>query len=153
MKLIQQSADLWKQPEGEIGIYKQIERAARLCYMSADKITDDSYKKFITMLKCNGHNSPFEAGTVYLAVPFNIPDDLRVNSYANNLYSIVRVPDTCKVAYITTNYRVLLENDWLDDMKFLCEPTEYHEKRISVHMVTSIGVSREANRHKHICAA
>jgi thymidylate synthase (FAD) len=148
MKLINQSADIWKQPEGEIGIYKQIERAARLCYMSADKITDDSYKKFITMLKGNGHNSPFEAGTVYLTVPFNVPDDLRVNGYSNNPHSFVRVSDTCKVAYITANYRVLLENDWLDDMQYLCEPTEYHEKRISVHMVTSIGISREANRHR-----
>ena len=148
MKLIQQSADIWEQPEGEIGIYKQVERAARLCYMSTDKITEDSYKRFINMLSTKGHNSPLEHGTIYLTVPFNVPDDLRVNSYVNNPHSIVRVPDTCKVAYITTNYRVLLENDWLDDMKFLCEPTEYHEKRISVHMVTSIGVSRELNRHR-----
>ena len=30
--------------------------------------------------------------------------------------------------YVTTNYRVLLENGWLDDLKYICEPTEFHEK-------------------------
>ena len=33
------------------------------------------------------------------------------------------------VPYITTNYRVLEENDWLDDLQYLCEPTEFHAKK------------------------
>ena len=55
--------------------------------------------------------------------------------------------------YVTTNYRVLVENNWLDDLKYLCEPTQYHEKRYTFKVTTSIGVSREGNRHKLICAA
>ncbi len=148
MKLIQQSVELLEQPKGEIGIYKQVERAARLCYKSEDKITEDSYKRFMTMLSEKGHNSPTEHGTIYLTVPYNIPDDLRVKGYSDNPYSFVRISTDCKTAYITTNYRVLLENGWLEDLQYLCEPTEYHEKRISVHITTSIGIARELNRHR-----
>lgn len=49
---------------------------------------------------------------------------------------------------ITTNLRVLVENNWLDDLKYLCEPTEYHERRITVHFVLPIGISREFCRHR-----
>lgn len=149
MKLIQQSAEIWQQPEGEIGIYRQVEKAARLCYKSEDKITDDSYKKFIEMISSKHHYSPFEHGTVYLKAPFIIPNDLRVKWYSNNPYSWVSIPDdNTYTAYITTNYRVIKENGLEDDLEFLCEPTKYHHKRISVHITTSIGISRELNRHR-----
>ena len=49
---------------------------------------------------------------------------------------------------ITTNYRVLVENNWLDDLKYLCDPTEFHEMRYSFKLTTSIGVTRELNRHR-----
>lgn len=51
-------------------------------------------------------------------------------------------------AYITLNYRHLVENDWVDDLKYLCKPTEHHEKRISVRLYTDIGITRELNRHR-----
>ena len=54
---------------------------------------------------------------------------------------------------ITTNYRVLVENNWLDDLKYLCDPTEFHEMRYSFKLTTSIGVTRELNRHKLLCVA
>jgi len=28
---------------------------------------------------------------------------------------------------VTTNYRVLLENNWLDDLKYKCRKTKYHK--------------------------
>jgi thymidylate synthase (FAD) len=149
MKLIQQSADIWGQPKTEVDVYKLVERAARLCYKSEDKITDDSYKRFIEMISSKGHLSPFEHGTVYLKVPFIISGDLRVKWYSNNPYSWVSIPDDdTHTAYITTNYRVIKENGLEDDLEFLCEPTKYHHKRISVHITTSIGISRELNRHR-----
>ena len=49
---------------------------------------------------------------------------------------------------ITTNYRVLVENDWLDDLKYLCEPTEYHKKRVCVRFICDRGVSHEYVRHR-----
>lgn len=152
MKLINQSAEIWKQPEGEVGIYKQVERAARLCYKSEDKVTKDSYQRFMDMLNTNGHHSPLEHGTVYLKYRVIIPDDLLVKSYSHNPHSQVRIVDDIdtgnKYAYITTNYRVIKEHQWEDDFKYLCKPTEYHAKRISVHITTSIGISRELNRHR-----
>lgn len=50
--------------------------------------------------------------------------------------------------YVTTNLRVLVENGWLYDLKYLCEPTEYHERRITVHFVCDRGVSHEFVRHR-----
>lgn len=146
MKLIQQTAEVWQQSEGEIGIYKQVEKAARLCYRSEDKITDDSYKKFIDMISSKGHFSPFEHGTVYLST-----DDWNIaEKYYNNFYSkVVPVNPLNNTIYlITSNYRVLKEHGWEDDLEYLCEPTDYHFKRISVHITTSIGISRELNRHR-----
>ena len=142
MKLIQQSAEIWQQSEGEVGIFKQIERAARLCYKSEDKITDDSYKKFITMLEDRKHKSPFEHGTVYLR--FN--DNILAEQYIRNPYSKVNYNHF--LYYVTTNYRVLVENGWEEDLKYLCEPTEYHTKRISVHIITSRSISHELVRHR-----
>lgn len=171
MKLINQSVEFWEQPEGEVGIYKQVERAARLCYKSEDKTTEDSYKKFIGMLNDKGHNSPFEHGTVYLLFgenPYSKEDSEFILKYKNNPYSKVigiGTDDTpvdstflgdklgegvygCFLWAITTNFRVIKEHQWEEDLKYLCEPTKYHEKRISVHITTSIGISRELNRHR-----
>ncbi len=156
MKLIQQSAEIWYQDAGKIGIYKQIEKAARLCYKSEDRITDDSYKKFIDMISSKGHFSPFEHGTVYLFIPGNCDktDYYHVCEYDRNPYSKVvlrfekGVSTETNGYYITTNYRVIKEHDWENDLQFLSEPTEYHKKRISVHITTSIGISRELNRHR-----
>lgn len=142
MKLIQQSAELWEQPEGEIGIYKQVEKSARLCYKSEDKVTEDSYKRFINMLNTNGHHSPLEHGTIYLITKYN---DV-IERYKSNHYSRVVIQD--QYAYITSNFRVIKEHGWEDDLKYLCEPTEYHEKRISVHITTSRSISHELVRHR-----
>jgi len=63
--------------------------------------------------------------------------------YVFNKYSKIR-----RFKYVTSNYRVLVENNWLDDLQYLCEPTNHHEKRITVKMNCSIGISREFNRHR-----
>lgn len=141
MKLIQQSAEIWEQPKGEIGIYKQIEKAARLCYRSEDKVTEDSYKRFMGMLSERGHNSPLEHGTVYL----KMGSKLNAQKYIENPYSKVLYEGDY---FVTTNYRVLKENQWEEDLKYLCEPTEYHFKRISVHITTDRAISHELVRHR-----
>ena len=81
-----------------------------------------------------------------------------IHFYRNNPYSCVKVvPEYNNITktinkdhgwYVTTNYRVLLENNRLDDLKYLCEPTEYHEKRYAVKFITDIGVGREFLRHR-----
>ena len=54
---------------------------------------------------------------------------------------------------ITTNLRVLVENNWLDDLKYVCEPTEHHERRYTVKFICDRGVSHEFVRHKILCVA
>lgn len=153
MKLIKSSVTIIPQDVGLEGIYKQIEIAARTCYKSEAFIKEGSAEKMINSLIKRGHGSPLEHGTVYLSIPFKYASAPHTADhayeYATNKYSKVNVTDN--TLYITTNFRVLVENDWLDDLKYLCEPTEYHEKRISVMITCPIGISREFNRHK-ICA-
>lgn len=153
MRLINSSFKVLLQSPGLEGIYKQIEIGARNCYKSEDKITDDSADKMVEFLKNRGHYSPLEHGTVYLAIPFKYDSAPHTADHAyeyiTNKYSKVNVDkDTL---YVTTNYRVLVENGWLEDLKYLCKPTEYHEKRVSVMVTCPIGISREFNRHR-ICA-
>lgn len=141
MKLIESSCEIIVQGSGLDGIYKNIEKASRLCYKSEDKICEGSAEKMVENLMKRGHGSPLEHGTVYLTLKWwQIGKKLK---YVFNKYSKIR-----KFKYVTTNYRVLVENNWLDDLQYLCEPTEHHEKRITVKMNCSIGISREFNRHR-----
>ena len=150
MKLIRQSAEIWNQSVGEKGIYQAIEHAARLCYKSEDKVTEDSYRRFIDMLNTNGHQSPLEHGTVYLQYEVAKGAYNPLSKYYNDKYSKVNynVKQLSVRLFVTTNYRVIKEHGWEKDLTYLCEPTEYHEKRISIHITTSIGISRELNRHR-----
>lgn len=152
MKLIKSSFEILEQEPGIQGIYKQIERAGRTCYKSEDRITEDSAEKFVNMIKDRQHTAMLEHGTVYLYIykdhAYNvIGDNWVTEQYLSNSYSVINT-DSYGNYHITTNYRVLYENDWLDDLKYLCEPTEYHEKRITVKFILPISISREFCRHR-----
>ena len=152
MKLIKPSFEIIEQQSGLEGIYKQIEQAGRTCYKSEDKITEDSAKGFVDRMIKSGHGAMLEHGTVYLQIKSRDVENYHLfyHKYSSNPYSYVNVGRGCiwNTLYITTNYRVLVENDWLDDLKYLCEPTEFHEKRITVHFVCDRGVSHEFVRHR-----
>lgn len=149
MRLIKPSFEIWDQEGGLEGIYKQIERAGRVCYKSEDKITEDSAGEFVNRMIKSGHGAMLEHGTVYLLVGAEDADkDMRLWELANNKYSEITFVASTGLNYITTNYRVLVENDWLDLLKYQCEPTEFHEKRITVHFVCDRGVSHEFVRHR-----
>ena len=72
MRLIKPSFSIWDQQEGLEGVYKQIERAGRVCYKSEDKITEDgeSAKKFVKMLINAHHEAMIEHST--LSVMFTV---------------------------------------------------------------------------------
>ena len=65
----------------------------------------------------------------------------------------IKVKNDDKYAYVTMNYRHIVENNWLDDLKYQCEPTEFHEKRVSVKFICDRGVTHEFVRHKILCVA
>lgn len=54
MKLIKPSFEILSQEDGIDGIYKMIELAGRTCYKSENKITEDSFIKFVQMLVDRG---------------------------------------------------------------------------------------------------
>jgi thymidylate synthase (FAD) len=68
MKLIESSYVIVPQDPGLEGIYKQIEKAGRLCYKSEDKICEGSAIKMVDNLVKRGHGSPLEHGTVYMTL-------------------------------------------------------------------------------------
>lgn len=149
MKLIKPSFEIIEQQPGILGLYKQIELAGRTCYKSEDKITPDSAAAFVDRMIKSGHGAMLEHGTVYLHIP---DDDINWNfyysRYKRNKYSKCNWFEdiqgkTVMNLDITTNLRVLVENDWMDDLKYICEPTKYHEKRITVRFICDRGVSHK----------
>lgn len=159
MKLIKPSFEILEQESGLDGVYKQIERVGRTCYKSEDRIAEGTAKPFVDRMIKSGHGAMLEHGTIYLYIEFTSPlanSNYIVNAsiqhkYSLNKYSKVvsKVADNYKTqCYITTNLRVLVENDWMEDLQYICEPTEYHEKRVTVKFVTDQGILREFTRHR-----
>ena len=148
MKLIKPSFEIIEQQSGLDGLFKQIELAGRTCYKSEDKITETSAKEFVDRMIKSGHGAMLEHGTVYLLVPFTTHS----SKYRKNKYSIVKdiskleMPED--VSAVTTNFRVLVENGWKDDLQYICEPTKYHKKRVCVRFICDRGVSHEFVRHR-----
>lgn len=152
MKLCKPLFEIWEQSAGLEGVYKQIEKVGRVCYKSEDKITEDSAKPFVDRMIKSGHGAMLEHGTVYLYVRRKGNESLEVDRYLMNPYSRVifrQFPNSRDMEiYITTNLRVLVENGWLKDLEYICEPTEFHERRVTVHFVCDRGVSHEFVRHR-----
>lgn len=146
----QQSIQILEQRPGMNGVYEQIEKCGRNCYRSQVK-GGTSAINFTKAMISSGHLAMVEHGTVYLKIPVKdanaAPHEIVYNPYtrANRILKIGRGG----ADYITTNMRVLVENDWLDMMgAYWSEPTKYHEKRLCVLFDTNIGISREFNRHR-----
>ena len=155
MKLIKPSFEIWQQPSGLEGVYKQIEHVGRVCYRSEDKITEDSAKPFVDRMIKSGHGAMLEHGTVYLFIPLHCDKtDYHITKwYYSNPYSRVKIRNEhycfdSNGYYITTNLRVLVENNLIEHLKFICEPTEYHEKRICVRFICDRGILAEFTRHR-----
>ena len=140
MKLIESKVEVIEQQPGLDGVYKQIELAGRTCYKSEDKITENSAKAFVDRMIKSKHGAMLEHGTVYLKIHavsyFPDLEEFNTNPYTKVFYFE-------EDWYVTTNLRVLVENDWLDYLKYICEPTEHHEKRITARFTCDRGVSHK----------
>ena len=168
MKLIESKAKYIPQEEGLEGIYKQIELAGRTAYHSQDKITPDSAKDFVDRMIKSKHGAALEHGTVYLTGRFSSKKELFEDEWAfkyieNPYAKTIRIPldennryNGPQLLYVTTNYRVLVENGWLDDLK---EPedtnivisynsSEFHEKRYTMRFTCSRAIAQELTRHR-----
>lgn len=160
MKIIHPSVEYWSQANTLDGIWKHAARCARVCYQSAHTKEDESAKDFLlrTIAK-NGfkkdkssHMSVLEHATVYLVVNIQNPFYPHMcYKYKDNHYSKtcnLIINDTIEGICITTNLRVIIENDWLDDLKFIANDISNHVKRYTFSFITNLGVSRELNRHR-----
>ena len=125
-------------------IYKSIELAGRVSHKSEDKITETSAKDFVGRMLNMKHLATCEFGTVYLYV--HSMYELDVKKYRQNPYS--KAVWANNGHYISTNYRTLVENNWLDDLQYLCEPTEYHHKRYTVKYICDRAIANEIVRHR-----
>lgn len=160
MKIIHPSVEYWSQANTIDGIWDHAARCARVCYQSKPVKKGESAKDFLlrTIAK-NGfkkdkssHMSVLEHATVYLVVNIQNPFYPHMcYKYKNNHYSKtcnLIINDTIEGICITTNLRVIIENDWLDDLKFIANDISNHVKRYTFSFITNLGVSRELNRHR-----
>ena len=148
MKLIKQSFEILEQNDFTlVGIKKLIERCGRVSHKSEDRITEGSAETFVERMMNMKHLSTCEFGTVYLYIDYHNPSFGKIiDKYSSNEYSkcIVFPNEVC----ISSNYRVLVENNWLNDLKYLCKPTEYHHKRYTVKFICDRAILAEFTRHR-----
>lgn len=144
MKPIKSKVELIKQGAGLKGVFSQIERAGRTTYNSINRIREGSAEPFVNTLKKNKHNATLEHGTIYLQTALK---DV-YGKYECNPYSVICSSMQGNDKFITTNYRVIIENGWEDDLQYLCEPTPHHERRYMLSFITSRAIANEFVRHR-----
>ena len=147
-------------------MYQHIERCGRTCYRSSDKITENSAKPFVERMIKSNHTAMLEHGTVYLKRILTYKDKegkYWAAKYMSNKYS--KYTSNCIECdapllegkedgdgifeiYITTNLRVIVENHWEDDLKYVCEPTKYHKKRYTLACTTALHCYKDLTRHR-----
>lgn len=152
MEFLVAGYEIIDQEPGLEGMYKAAELPGRICYGSQDKMAPGTAERFCNGLMKSNHGAPLEHGTVYLKAPlyFNYETNVEYGAllkYKFNKFSVVNVDDD-GMMYVTTNLRVLFENGWLDDLKYWCEPTKFHEKRIQVRFTIDRFTGEEFLRHR-----
>lgn len=144
-------------PNKFIGDYLNIEQFDEENFEDSPYYENLTAEDFVNMLIKSGHGAMLEHGTVYMQIDtfLDIPEDKkldkRVHQYDSNRFTKVNsmyIGQGCWRYYITTNLRVLIENNWLDDLKYICEPTEYHAKKVTAKFICDRGVSHEIVRHR-----
>ena len=154
MRLIKPSFEILEQEVGLDGVYKQIEKVGRTCYKSENLIKEGSAKPFVDRMIASKHYAMVEHGTIYLSIPIKFGNCSVVEEYLLNPHSRVGKDIEKNHSWcVTTNLRVLIENDLMSDLQYLCEPTEHHVKRMTVKFICDRGVSHEFVRHKILCVA
>jgi len=147
MKIVKPGIEIMEQDEslGLEGALRHIERIGRVCYKSEDKITEDSYKKFVRMLEDKGHGAMLEHGTLYLKVSMDEMNSLCMASIEK--YS--SFPDGSDWVNITTNYRAVFESGYIKRLlNYMTVPNEKHERRVSIKFTCDRGVSHEFVRNR-----
>lgn len=166
IKVVEPSVEFWKQDGYTLdAIWKHIARCARVCYQSVPKNNGETDYGFLVrtlfrgndvsnqlyntkdVIKC--HLSVCEHGTVHLKYPTFMPRAAtQATIFIHNRYSITKEHEG--YIYVTTNMRVLIEHNWMDELEFIDETPNcpYYIPRPTICFITDIGASRELNRHR-----
>lgn len=175
MKIVEPQVELWKQEPTLEGAWNQIARATRVCYQSKPRegeSSEDFVKRIIlkpALIKGNlndlahckfdfdkMHGAMLEHGTVYIILKEDIAYTSKykiINNLLCNSYSKYHFDGVNELYYVTTNMRVILENNLVFALHYICKPTDKHDKRYTFSVITDIGVTREFNRHRKFSVA
>ena len=165
IKVVNPSVELWKQDGYTLdAIWKHIARCTRVAYQSTPKNENEDAYEFLKRTIFKGkdvlnerltkkdilsmHLSCCEHATVHLKIPMvDICLDC-ANRFIYQPYSRVKKYD--RYCYVVTNMRVLLENHWMDSLKYIDNTPNnpYYIPRHTICFITDIGASRELNRHR-----
>ena len=142
MRIIKSSVEKWQQGYTPKDIWEHVARCARVCYQSEQKEGEDGESFCRRVIIPRKHLSVLEHGTIYMITL----EEHVADFFYNNPYSKVlcATPGYC----ITTNLRVLIENDMSYLISDSRKPTKYHFPRTTFSFVTSLGIAREFNRHR-----
>ena len=153
MKLIKPSYEILDQKPGLEGIYEQIELAGRTCYKSV-RPEGQTAKDFVDRMIKSQHYAMLEHGTVYLTVPYNSiieyvdSQDPFYRDILCNPWIKYVIDYENDVVYISSNYRWIIENNLENWLQYLCEPTEFHKKRVTVRFIADIHFYKDTTRHR-----
>lgn len=175
MKIIEPSVEYWPQGAGMEEVWNQIARATRVCYQSKPRegeSSEDFVKRIIlkpALIEGNlddlehckfdfdkMHGAMLEHGTVYLTITKDTLASLSfkiICALLHNPYSRLHLRIANGWYYITTNMRVILENNLVYALRYIDNPTYEHDKRYTFSVITDIGVTREMNRHRKFSVA
>lgn len=125
---------------------KLVEIAGRTCYKSLDRITEGSAEEFVSRMIKSNHTSTLEHATIYLKIHL-YTEDVLIRKLKENKYTYI-VTDN-NYYYVTTNYRVIVQNHLEDALKYQCayEPG-CHVQRITVRLITNLQILGEFTRHR-----
>ena len=110
--------------------------ASHKAHVMAVKYADNPYSKVKIVLTKHELNAE---GRVILTPTGDMPNITKGSGKIISIFNTV---------LITTNYRVLVENNWLDDLQYLCSPTEFHEKKYTMRFTCSRAIANELVRHR-----
>lgn len=163
MKLINLNVEEWHCGYTLPEIWSHIAKCARVCYQSEPRNngeTDEEFVKRVILrnhfideigenrnLQLKLHLSVLEHGTVYLDIPCEEDTVTAVTFFANNRYSKFNCGTNARY-YITTNMRVIIENNLMDVLHYITKPNVFHHLRTTFNITTDIGVARELARHR-----
>ena len=163
MKLINQNVEEWHCGYTLPEIWSHIAKCARVCYQSEPRNNEETDEEFVKRVILRNHSleeigesrelqlklhlSCLEHGTVYLNIPCEEDTLTTIRFFENNIYSKHNCSSNDRY-HITTNMRVIIENNLMNVLHYITKPNVFHCLRTTFNITTYIGVARELARHR-----